>query len=755
MLFRSPFASVILKNTSYGASSDENGNFSFTAPAVDYTIATKVIGYQDVEKSVTVIPNRTVSVSLIIVEKSEQLDEVRVYAKSKKIELEQSAKAIVVVETKSAKLQTADLGEVLARTEGVSVQRAGGLGSDTRFSLNGLTDDQIRFFIDGIPLDFLGYNFGLANVPVNLVERAEVYKGVVPIEFGADALGGAVNLVSSSNYVGNEGSASYQVGSFGTHRITLNYQYRPNSTGFFASGSAFFDYTDNNYKIDVEVPDERGRLSNENVERFHDDFRAFGLNFNLGFRELSWANLLSVRLFISDFDRDLQNNLIMTIPYGEVTNGNRAFGGYLHWKKSFQSWPDMDIILGYSNSTIDFQDLSEFVYNWFGEPQRNINGEVIIRPVPGEIGDPRNIELVDNAYYARANFHRQLGQDHHLRLSSAPSFTSRTGTDFLIEDPEILDPLGLRSDVFVWVNGLEYQWTPQTGKWDYLAFIKNYTQNVFAERLIVDEVEELDRRTNEWGLGTSFRYLFNKNWSAKASYEWATRLPRVDEIFGDGALILANVDLEPERSHNANFSITYDYGDFGRATGQISINGFLRDAENLILLLGSGQTFSNQNVFGAVSQGVEVSSRWTSANERLRFNLGGTYQDFRNNAEEGPFSAFKGDRIPNRPYLFANGSVRYGFPKVFKTNDELSFFGNTRYVHEFFRNWESIGNPEFKQEIPEQLVHTAGITYAMELGKVSSSITMELQNITNEKVFDFFGVQRPGRAFFVKLTAQF
>ena len=38
--------------------------------------------------------------------------------------------------------------------------------------------------------------FGIANVPVNLIERVEIYRGVVPIRFGADALGGAVNLVS-------------------------------------------------------------------------------------------------------------------------------------------------------------------------------------------------------------------------------------------------------------------------------------------------------------------------------------------------------------------------------------------------------------------------------------------------------------------------------------------------------------------------------------------------------------------------------
>ena len=148
-----PFASVILKNTAFGASTNENGFFSFTAPAGSYTIATSVIGYEDVELKVNITSNQTVSVSLIIIEKSEQLDEVKVYADSKKVELEQSAKAVVVVETKVAKQQSADLGAVLSQIQGVNVQRGGGLGSNTRFSLNGLTDDQIRYYIDGVPLE--------------------------------------------------------------------------------------------------------------------------------------------------------------------------------------------------------------------------------------------------------------------------------------------------------------------------------------------------------------------------------------------------------------------------------------------------------------------------------------------------------------------------------------------------------------------------------------------------------------------------
>jgi outer membrane cobalamin receptor len=65
--------------------------------------------------------------------------------------LRRSAMPVLVIEAEKSRQQTADLGEVMARVQGVSVRRSGGLGSNTRFALNGLTDDQIRFFFDGLP----------------------------------------------------------------------------------------------------------------------------------------------------------------------------------------------------------------------------------------------------------------------------------------------------------------------------------------------------------------------------------------------------------------------------------------------------------------------------------------------------------------------------------------------------------------------------------------------------------------------------
>ena len=74
-------------------------------------------------------------------------------------------------------------------------------------------------------------------------------------------------------------------------------------------------------------------------------------------------------------------------------------------------------------------------------------------------------------------------------------------------------------------------------------------------------------------------------------------------------------------------------------------------------------------------------------------------------------------------------------------------------MHEFFRGWESQGLREFKQTVDAQLVHGIALTYRL-LDPVPATTTFEIQSVTDERVFDFFGVHRPGRSFFFKLTAE-
>ena len=119
------------------------------------------------------------------------------------------------------------------------------------------------------------------------------------------------------------------------------------------------------------------------------------------------------------------------------------------------------------------------------------------------------------------------------------------------------------------------------------------------------------------------------------------------------------------------------------------------------------------------------------------------------------FGEFEGDRIPNRPFLTGNGSVRLRREDLAANGDELSAVWYVHYVHEFFRSWESVGRRDLKAAIASQLTHAVALTYLVERASFALGLTSEVQNLTDARVFDFFGIQRPGRAFYVKTTAEF
>jgi TonB family protein len=676
--------------------------------------------------------------------------EVTVHGLSEADRLRISAQAVHVVETKHAQREAADLGELLARSEGVSVQRGGGLGSSMRFSLNGLTDDQVRFFLDGVPLEFTGYPWGVANVPVNLVKRVEVYRGVVPIRFGADALGGAVNLVSDPDVRGTHAAASYQVGSFGTHRATLGVHTHDPRTGIFTRASGFYDHANNDYPIDVEAPDHLGRLTPVRVDRFHDAYDAAGANVETGFVRRPWAKRLLVRAFVADYSKDIPHNPVMTVPYGDASYDRFTAGGSIRYEHVLARRFPVDVVAGYSYTQTSFRDLGTCVYDWFGRCIRQ-------RPQPGEIeGKPHDQIIWDKSVFARVNAAWKLDDDHTLRLSASPTYVARTGDERRPLDPTTRDPMTADRSLFTFVTGLEETSEFFDQRLENIAFVKDYVQLARAEEPLTGSgtFRERARDTHQFGVGDSLRYRFLDGLYAKASYEWATRLPSTTETFGDGVLIVENLGLEPETSHNGNLGLTVDARRTGLGDFRLDLNGFLRAADNLIVLLGNERVFTYQNVFSARALGAEASAGWTSPGEYLALDGNFTYQDFRNTKDEGTFAAFEGDRIPNRPYLFANGSARLLFRRIATARDEISFVWNTRYVHEFYRGWESVGDRAFKQVIPAQLLHSVALTYTTRGDGLTVSFTGEAQNLTDQRAFDFYGVQRPGRAFYFKSTLE-
>lgn len=663
----------------------------------------------------------------------------------------ESAEAVHVIETTNAKRETADLGEVLARNEGIGVRRSGGLGAEARVSLNGLTDDQIRYFIDGVPLDLAGYGFGIANVPVNFAERVDVYRGVVPVRFGVDALGGAVNLVTDQEIKRSYARASYQTGAFGTHRLNANGLYAHTPSGMFTRATGFLDRAENDYVVDVEAANAAGQSVPASVHRANDKYRGSGVSAEVGVAGRPWAKLLSVRGFVSDYDKGFPHNVVMETNYGRVRYGLRSYGAILRYERRLAHGVQVQAIGGYALDLRYFKDVSTGIYDWYGRRTGD-------RSEPGEIErGGSDIVREQNSVYARAQLSWRFLEDHALRLSVSPNYSRRIGEDSQVPEGT-RDPLDAKQRLLVLVTGLEYQADLLERSLENIAFAKDYIYRARAgEQAYGGGRSDKDASYHRGGVGDSLRFRVRDDLYLKASYEWTTRLPHPDEVFGDGMRVSPNLELRPETSHNANAGATYS-----REVERIGVlradgNLFLRDAENLISKFADehqDQSFYQfQNVTRARSAGLEMALGWTSPGELIAIDGNLTYQDFRNLSTEGPTAKFfHGERMVNRPWLYANGSARFKKPDAILKGDTIELGWYTRYVHEFYRGWGNAGRRDTKNGVPSQLAHAILLTYLVQGTRWTFSSTLELDNLTDAKLNDFYGVQRPGRAAYYKAT---
>jgi vitamin B12 transporter len=133
------------------------------------------------------------------------------------------ATAGTAIETAQFGGEVRSVAEMLLAAPGVSVHALGGPGQAATLSLRGASADQSLVLLDGIPLQGPGGGaVDLSTLPATLLERMVVSRGVLGAQFGAGALGGALELLPRTGRESWSGGAEVSAGSFGTARLALD-----------------------------------------------------------------------------------------------------------------------------------------------------------------------------------------------------------------------------------------------------------------------------------------------------------------------------------------------------------------------------------------------------------------------------------------------------------------------------------------------------------------------------------------------------
>jgi outer membrane receptor protein involved in Fe transport len=745
-----PGAAVMIKGTSKGTFSDPDGHFLLDKLDLGpWTLSVTFIGYETVSKEITLKEGEKLKVFFSLVPTTRELESVSVIGMSETREASKLAFNITAIDVKQLHNTTMDLSNVLDRVSGVRVRETGGVGSSFNFSLNGFTGKQVKFFMDGIPMDNFGSSFQLNNLPVNLADRVEVYKGVVPIWLGADALGGAVNIVTNPNRR-NYLDASYSFGSFNTHKTAVNTGITT-ASGFTFQLNAFQNYSDNNYWVNVDVvPDLTTGLSVPmRVRRFHDTYRNETVIATAGIVNRKIADRLLFGITLGQNKADIQTGNRMYDVFGQRRREGNIVMPSIKYSKKNIAVKGLD--LSFSGNFNFGRELSIDTayrqYNWLGDfvykgSNTNIKG--------GELS--RNLyRYRNNNGLFNANLSYQLSEKHSLVINNAFNTFNRKGEDLLNPDDEATrQPRKTDKNVV----GLGYRYEVNA-RWNTTLFAKEYIQKSKSSALLNNEYFTENNKYSRQGYGAAATYFLLPRLQLKASYEKSYRLPENDELFGDVINLASNTSLRPESSNNLNFGVNYTKSIHKVHHFYVDGNLIYRSAQDFIrptLSTTNGLAVQRMvNLRSVTNSGIDAEIRY-SYKRLLSAGVNMTYQNIRNNTKyEGSatVSPVYKDRIPNMPYLFGNANASLFFQHIGAESNTLTLGYNLLYVHEYYLRWPSQGTAGSKLTIPEQLAHDVSVVYSIANGRYN--IAFECRNLTDATLYDNFSLQKPSRSFNVKL----
>lgn len=640
-----------------------------------------------------------------------QLPEVKVTEK-RITEAEQRAPtaftSVVDIPSREAPIETT--ADVLSQEVGVQVQRFGGLGAFTTISIRGSSANQVPVYLDGIPLSQAqDQTVNLADLPLDCLERIEVYRGTVPVGFGGGGIGGVVNLVTRppSPEPQTELSASY--GSFETRKAVATHTRQIAGTDVLAHVSYLgstgnFTYFDDNGTPENPTDDTTTtRINNafnavdalaRGSRDFGDGLRADAVQEFLykeqgvpgpGSTQFSTPSLLGVRSLTY---LRLRKTGIGGAP---VDGAATLFGIY-----NLQEFTDLEHDFGVTQATRNQTALvgGNTTGTWFAPYGQALSWFT---------------ELGYEQFFPYNEFNKPLPKDGpdqtRLRLTLAAQ-----------------DEISLVSGRVALVPSLRYD------------HFRDDFSGVNLANIPITPTQTNDLDLFSPSIGAEGRIA---PWLVvRANIGRFQRAPNFSELFGNAGSVLGNATLQPETGINrdAGFVVTWPSVGF-LDSGLLQFAYFHNNVSDLIAFEQvNPKQFRPENVGDARIVGEEVSlSAGLLGHFGLELNY--THQDSENLSINSP----EGNQLPLRPAdeLFVR-------PRLF--ND----WGSVYYEYTYLSD-----NPTDADNftvVPSRSINTVGCTIQP---LTWLSVKFEAANITNADIRDLGNFPLPGLAFFGGLKAVF
>ena len=732
-----PIGAPSFKN---GALTNRRGIVQIQAKGVDsYVVLTRYVGY---ETAIDTLKSSIEKHTIRLRANARELDGVVVTGKSKVQFMRESPEAITVINGKDLQGRSVSLETILDKTIGLKVGQTGGLGSSSRIIVHGLEGNRIQILWDGIPMSTSDGTFSLDEIPIDIIERIEVYKSIIPARFGCDGLGGAVNIVTkefSTDYL----DASYELGSYQTHKGSVFSRKNFPKSGILLGAGGYYTSAKNDYSF--RVPERENLL----VKRDHDRFRSYMLKGKVAFTKL-WFDEISTEFGYYNRFNEIQG-VLKNIQHAENKSGMFMLENKLMKSGMLKNRLNFESHFSLSHTTNNFVDTARVNHDFEGNIYPSPNGQ-------GETGDvPHNSNDKGLEINERINLDYKLSTNHSLNLNTLINYAQRQPNDDIASQHAGFIIGGFPSKKTSIVSGLTWEAKLFGRKLTNMFSAKYFHLHSEIEDLTSYEMIEAPKKksntTSQIGWIEAMKYEPFRGFHLKVSYQRAIRLPNSQELFGDGIITFPAAGLKPEKSHNFNLGFLIDKNDvLGLSRLQFEVNGFYMQVSDMIKLMKQHMAAGYVNAEKVHIKGIETELKLDISPTVYAYgNL--TYQDVRDVLDYLPGTQApnptKGLRLPNIPYLFANFGAEYHSDRLFK-NWYVKAFWDGKFTEEFFYFWEL--TELLKRRIPRSFVNDIGLLLTY---KNKYSIALECHNLMNKEVWDQFRQPLAGRTFHLKFRYVF
>ena len=724
-------ADIYLKELKKGTNADTQGNYYLKGiPEGNYTIIGSYLGYQTFSRKIYLKGQERLDISLK--EQAEEISGVTVSGKTIAHQKKEESMPVTVIDMSNMRGTVSNVQDILAKTVGVTLRTSGGVGSSSRISVRGLEGKRIGFFIDELPMteqtDYLDIN----DIPVDMIDRIEIYKGVVPARFGGSSLGGAINIVIRE-YPDKYADLSYGYESFNTHKAQGVFKRNLKARGLVFGIGGGYTTSDNNYTFDS--PYREGLR----ITRNHDKYRKYiiGGSFKAKkwwFDEVEFEPVV-VKTYKEiqgiEYDiREAHSESLMAGLANKLTKDNFLTEGL-----------NFDMFNGVVLTKMNFIDKATRRYEWDGSSY----------PTPsrygGEVGYnfPSDSDDQKLSFINKTNLEYIINERHSFNFNSVFSIAKGTPKDEL-KTLSLGKQVNFDSRMHSWVSGVTYDLRSLDDIFLNSLTVRyyQYTMHTQMAPLFVPGKYDVDLQKNNWGVNNALRYRFLPSLMGKLSAGYEVRIPSENELLGDGISVVPSADLLPERNASANIGLLFDLTGKHPSNAQIEMNFFYMYLQDMIRYTAGLIGAQYQNFGEMRTLGVEFEAK-ADVLPSLYAYVNTTYQDLRDTRDYEPASTVpnptKYKRMPNIPYLMANAGMEFHRENLFGgSGQNTRLFADVAFVEEYFYDFELTQLQ--KRRIPRSTTIDIGFEHSFLNNKLF--ISGKLRNVTNEKTLSEFNRPLPG-----------